>query len=462
MVTDKTVPKPRVLEPDQMRSAMGILGVINSDPAVKKDVETAFKAQPKVEYDLRFFSGEEEILEFLSYDLPEIVVVNFSDPKIDIEGVVSHIRDDKWILNFGIVGLYTGEKDTEENLIRKYKAINILTLLDSYRFRTHLMKSIQIIEENYQIIFQREFTKNLLDGAAGSFTIENDLLAVPLYAGIGATMLAQRGLINPDKKMHLQLALGELIVNAVEHGNCGISYDEKSMGMENGLSVVELVAEKCKDPLIRKKKVEFQWEIQKEKTFFVIRDEGQGFDVKAHLRKIATQDMMSLHGRGIKMASMLSTELRYNEKGNQVTLIIHHDSLVEYEVPVGFSGEQVVTVKKGDIVLRENEVGDYLYYIVSGRYSVFHNRKKVGSLSVQDIFMGEMAFLLNQRRSASIRADGPGKLIRLTGKALVGIIREYPHYGIFLSKLLAKRLVRSNDQNAVLMEKLKNSNRQEG
>jgi anti-sigma regulatory factor (Ser/Thr protein kinase) len=434
---------------------MGVLGVVNSDPVVKKDVEIAFKAQSRVEYDLRFFSDEAEILEFLSYDLPELVIVNFSDPKIDIEGVMSHIRDDKWILNFGIVGLYTGEKDTEENLIEKYKAINVLTLMDNYRLRTHLMKSIQIIEENYQIIFQREFTKNLLDGAAGSFTIDNDLLAVPLYAGIGATMLTQRGLINPDKKMHLQLALGELIVNAVEHGNCGISYDEKTMGMENGFSVVELVAEKCKDPLIRKKKVEFQWEIQKEKTFFVIRDEGIGFDVRAHLKKIATQDMMSLHGRGIKMASMLSTELKYNEKGNQVTLIIQHDPSVEYEVPVGFSGEQVVTVKKGDIVLREDEPSDYLYYISSGTYSVFHNLKKVGSLSPQDIFMGEMAFLLNQRRSASVQADGPGKLILLTRKAFVNIIREYPHYGIFLSKLLAKRLVRSNDRNAELMRHIK-------
>ncbi|MDR1618762.1 MAG: ATP-binding protein [Treponema sp.] len=434
---------------------MGILGVVNSDPVVKKDIEIAFKAQPKAEYDLRFFSDEGEILEFLSYDLPEIVIINFSDPEIDIEGVVAHIRDDKWILNFGIVGLYTGEKDTEENLIKKYKTINILTLLDNYRLRTHLMKSIQIIEENYQIIFQREFTKNLLDGAAGSFSIENDLLAVPLYAGIGTAMLTQRGLVNPDKKMHLQLALGELIVNAVEHGNCGISFDEKTMGMENGLSVVELVAEKCKDPLIRKKKVEFQWEIQKAKTFFVIRDEGNGFDVKAHLRKIAVQDVMSLHGRGIKMASMLSTELQYNEKGNQVTLIIQHDPSVEHEVPVGFSGEQVVMVKRGDIVLREDEPSDYLYYISSGTYSVFHNLKKVGSLSPQDIFMGEMAFLLNQRRSASVQADGPGKLILLTRKAFVSIIREYPHYGIFLSKLLAKRLVRSNDRNAELMQRVR-------
>jgi CRP-like cAMP-binding protein len=402
-----------------------------------------------------FFSGQEEIREFLAYDLPELVVINFSDPGLDIDWLISLIRDDKWILNFGILGLYSAGQDMEEDLLKRCKAINVLAMLDYQRLRSHLIKSLHIIEQNYQLIFQREFSRNLLDGASGSFTIENDILAIPIYAGIGATILAQRGLINPDNKMHLQLALGELIVNAVEHGNCGVTYEEKTMGMENGLSVVELVAQRCKDPLIRNKKVEFLWDIHPEESIFVIRDEGKGFDVRAYLQKIAAQDKLSLHGRGIRMASALSTELKYNAKGNQVTLVIKHDTLVEQEIPAGFSKEQVVNVKKGDIVLREDEPSDYLYYIVSGKYSVFHNLKQVGTLSPQDIFMGEIAFLLNQRRSASVRAESTGKLILLTRKTFISIIREYPHYGIFLSKLLAKRLVRSNDQNAALMTKVR-------
>jgi anti-sigma regulatory factor (Ser/Thr protein kinase) len=440
---------------------MAVLGIINSDPDIKKIVETAFMAASGSGYDLKFLVEKDEILSFLSYEMPEIVIINFSDPVIDISKIIAHITGDRWMLNFGMVGLYSG-KDSEEKILEKYKAANLLTMLDNFRLRSHLVKTVQIIEQSYQIIFQREFTRDLLDGVSGSFTIENDVLAIPLYAGMGAMLLTQRSLIDPDKKMHLQLALGELIVNAMEHGNCGISYEEKTAALEKGISVVELVAERCKDPAIRGKKVEFLWDIGRYITTFVVRDEGPGFDVEAHLEKIARQDALSLHGRGIRMAQIFSSELRYNEKGNEVTIVIKHDEAVEHEVPLGFSKEQILSVNTGDMVLRENETGDYLYYIVSGRYSVFHNRKKVGSLSVQDIFMGEMAFLLNQRRSASVRADGPGKLIRLTRKALVSIIREYPHYGLFLSKLLAKRLVRSNDQNSILLERLRNLNKQDG
>ncbi|MDR1307723.1 MAG: cyclic nucleotide-binding domain-containing protein [Treponema sp.] len=436
---------------------MSILGIINSNSEIRKRVERAFQENPGHNYDLLFLNQEDEILEFLNYALPELVVINFSDTSVKVNEIISHIQNDKWILNFGIIGLFSSEQDQEEELLKKYKAANVLTLLDNFRLRTHLVKNIQIIEQNYQIIFQREFTKNLLDGASGSFVIENDLLAVPLYSGIGATILAQRGLINPDSKMHLQLALAELIVNAIEHGNCGISYDEKTEALNEGISPVDLIAERCRDPEIQAKKVSLLWEIKPDRSVFIIHDEGRGFDVKAHLEKVANQDQYSLHGRGIQMASGLSHELKYNAKGNQVALIIRHDVSVEHEVPIGFSNEQIVTVKKGDTVLKEGEPSDYLYYISSGTYEVIHNDKPVGSLSPQDIFMGEMSFLLNQRRSATVRASSPGKLILLTQKNFITVIREYPHYGIFLSKLLAKRLVRSNEQTAARLSAAANT-----
>jgi anti-sigma regulatory factor (Ser/Thr protein kinase) len=440
---------------------MASVGIINSDPDLKKRLEDSFASESPQdngqERDLKFFTDENEILDFFNYDLPEIVIINFSDPRINIDSIMNRIRADSRLLDFGVVGLYHDEKNTENQLLAKYHFINILTMLDNYQIRSHICKVIQIIEQNYQIIFQREFNQNLLNEMHGSFIIENDILAIPIYASMGTMLLSLRGLIDTDKKMSLQLALSELIVNAVEHGNCGITYDEKTAAMDRGLSVVELVAEKCKDPVIQAKRVELLWSIGNESTSFVIRDEGKGFDVRAHLKKIAAQDLMSLHGRGIKMASMYAGELRYNDIGNQVTMTIRHDAHVEQAVPVGFAHERVQIVKQGDIVLREDEPSDYLYYIVSGTYSVYHNLKKVGSLSPQDIFMGEMSFLLNQRRSASVRADGPGKLILLTRKNFVSIIRSYPHYGIFLSKLLAKRLVRSNDRNAELLEKISKS-----
>jgi CRP-like cAMP-binding protein len=64
--------------------------------------------------------------------------------------------------------------------------------------------------------------------------------------------------------------------------------------------------------------------------------------------------------------------------------------------------------------------------------------------------MGEMSFLLNHRRSASVVAEDSGKLIRISRKSFVQAMKNYPHYGIFLSKLLAQKLARSNVQLTAL------------
>ncbi|MCL2210854.1 MAG: ATP-binding protein [Treponema sp.] len=425
---------------------MSILGIINSDPEIRQSIEFTFKN--KNDQDLLFLIQNDEIIEFIKYTMPELVVINFSDPVIKIDKIIRQIKNDRLIFNFGIIGIFDSSKRREEELLEKYKSINVLAMLDNYCIRSHLLKSIEIIEQNYQLIFQKEFTKTFLEGACGKFIIDNDVRAVPLYASIGATILSQRGLINSDRKMHLQLALIELIMNAIEHGNCGISYEEKTKSMEEGVSSLDLITEKCKDPAVKKKKVYFNWDIKPDKTTFVIRDEGKGFDVKSLLKEIKNQDNFSLHGRGIKMAKKLSSKLRYNDKGNQATMVVNHDKLIENDVPAGFKQEKVIKVRKGQVVIKEGDSSDYLYYISSGTFEVLHNGAKVGSLSAHDIFMGEMSFLLNQRRSATIKATSAGKLIQMTQKTFINIIREYPHYGIFLSKLLAKRIVRSNEQAA--------------
>lgn len=432
---------------------MNLIGVLSSDPNINKLIAVEFETKIEGQYDLRFPGTREDILEFFNFELPEIVIINFTDPNIDMTEIVTHLKSDAWLHNFGILGLFEQAKASEEDVLEDLGDVNVLAMLNHSRISSHIVKSVQIIDQNRQIIFQRELSDKLFDRALGSFIIDNDPLAVSIYAGIAATTLAQRGFILPEKKMHLQLALSELLINAIEHGNCDITFDEKTDFLEKGLSVVELVSEKCKQPETAARRVFFEWEIHADSTRFFIRDEGTGFDVLGLNEKLNQEGDLSLHGRGIRMARALAEKLYYNEVGNEVTLIYAHDSSVHKETPRGFTGEEVLYVNKGDIIMREGESSDFLYYISSGRYSVFHRNKHIGMLHPTDIFMGEMSFLLNNRRSATIRAEQSGKLIKISRKSFVSVVKEYPHYGIFLSKLIARKLVRANIRNVQLQGK---------
>ncbi|MFP4564654.1 MAG: cyclic nucleotide-binding domain-containing protein [Spirochaetia bacterium] len=430
---------------------MSLIGVISTDEELNTIIREEFESTPDGEYILRFPEEEKDILELLNFDLPEIVIINFADRVIPLEKLLSLIQEDAWLHNFGIIGIYNQDEGTEEEIQERYKDLNILAMIDPPRLRSHVVKCAQIIEQNRQIIFHRELEDKLMERASGSFTIENDVLAVSVYASIAATILLQRGLIKADSKMHLQLCLSELIINGVEHGNCGITFEEKSEALERGLSMVELVEEKCQSPEVAEKRVHFEWEIRRDASQFIIRDEGQGFDVRGLQRKIREEGPYSLHGRGIRMARMFAHKLYYNTKGNVVVLIIRHERAAVRGTPAGFSGEEAVTVHPGEVIFDEGESSDFLYYIASGRFAVFYNDMKVGTLGPEDIFVGEMSFLLNNRRSATVRASTEGKLVKISRRAFVTVIKEYPHYGIFLSKLLARKLVRANNRNSAVL-----------
>ena len=157
-----------------------------------------------------------------------------------------------------------------------------------------------------------------------------------------------------------------------------------------------------------------------------------------------TPSLEEAHGRGIALSKSLVSDLRYNDKGNEVSFDIQNIRNVSNTVPGIMIPFKAVEYKKHDIICRQNEPSNDLYFIVSGRYGVYANRKLISVLTPNDMFIGEMAFLLNDRRSATIMAAEDGKLIRIPKTQFLNLIRKNPHYGLFLSKLLAQRVIRQN------------------
>lgn len=122
----------------------------------------------------------------------------------------------------------------------------------------------------------------------------------------------------PEKRV---LGLTELMVNAVEHGNLGISYHEKSALHKRGEWVAEVARRLAlAEHADRHATVEFTrlaGEIH-----FLIRDQGEGFDPRAFM-KIDPERVFDSHGRGIAMANMFSfDEVRYLGKGNEVLAML--------------------------------------------------------------------------------------------------------------------------------------------
>jgi CRP-like cAMP-binding protein len=149
------------------------------------------------------------------------------------------------------------------------------------------------------------------------------------------------------------------------------------------------------------------------------------------------------------MTKGFTRNLRFNETGNEVSFEIAYQDDLSVVTPGVFRFMESQDVNGGQIIFNYGEPSDYLYYIVKGQYEVIVNNRVVSSLSPDDIFMGEMSFLLNNRRSATVKAQTAGKLIRISKKDFVEAIRRKPQYALFLSRLLAQRIQRLNERTSV-------------
>ncbi|MCC6746117.1 MAG: response regulator [Deltaproteobacteria bacterium] len=117
----------------------------------------------------------------------------------------------------------------------------------------------------------------------------------------------------------LSLALRELLLNAMEHGNLGLSYEDKSRALEAG-ALDRLLADRLKQPAYRDRRTTVSARRRDDELELEVTDEGNGFDWQSLPDPTDPANFLSDHGRGVLLARLSVDEIAYNERGNRVTV----------------------------------------------------------------------------------------------------------------------------------------------
>lgn len=118
----------------------------------------------------------------------------------------------------------------------------------------------------------------------------------------------------------IRVGISEMLTNSIEHGNLGITADEKFKATESG-TYYDLLNERLNNPEISKKLTHINIDYRDKVLTVKIKDEGKGFDTSRLPDPTDSEHLLKLHGRGIFITRMYFTEIKYNKKGNEVTLI---------------------------------------------------------------------------------------------------------------------------------------------
>lgn len=94
----------------------------------------------------------------------------------------------------------------------------------------------------------------------------------------------------------------------------------------------------------------------------------------------------------------------------------------------------------GTEVFKEGEVSRHIFYIALGHFVVDKGGEKIAEITEEDQFVGEISFLLNTPRTATVTAMTDSMLMAIPAEVFEKTLSENPKFGMELAKLLAKRL----------------------
>ncbi len=254
--------------------------------------------------------GEEAISLFRSR-APLVVVSDVKMPRMDGLTLLTEIRK---IDRGAAVILMTGQGNEE-------------TLLDALRGgATNFFKKPFVVRELTDEI--RRVVSFRLEAARSSLfspwlVEETKSFELPpgeiLYFPIINQISLQLPCLLPEEDiLNIKIGIEEMITNAVEHGNLGISFEDKSAAIQNG-RFAELVAERMRDGERSRRRVFITSHLTPELFEVTVRDEGEGFNWRK-LPEVAPENLLAFNGRGILLTRIYFDEVVFNEKGNEVTL----------------------------------------------------------------------------------------------------------------------------------------------
>lgn len=248
----------------------------------------------------------------------DVVLLDRMMPRMDGMAVLHKMSEDETLKHIPVI--FQTAMSSKEDILEGMSAGAFYYLTKPYE--EDMLLSVVSRALRDRAIFKRldqcrENTERmmvLLDNALFHFKTLNDARNI-------ASLLSNT-FPDPDRAF---MGIKELMINAIEHGNLEISYDEKSrLNLEQGWEAEVHRRQQLSEYRERYATVSFR----REGSCYslTISDDGDGFDWQQFIEFDATR-VLDNHGRGIAIAKNLSfSDLVYTDGGSTVTAIYNCDT----------------------------------------------------------------------------------------------------------------------------------------
>ncbi len=165
-----------------------------------------------------------------------------------------------------------------------------------------------------------------LDETRSRFTLPNDeTLVAPLIQRLEEVVF-EMGICGRAELIRVAVALREAIVNAIDHGNLEL---DSELRQDDERIYHRLGDERREQSPYRERRVRINVGVTRSEATFVIRDEGPGFDISKLPDPDDPANLCRIGGRGVMLIRTMMDDVRFNETGNEITLVKRRQTPVQ-------------------------------------------------------------------------------------------------------------------------------------
>ncbi len=257
-------------------------------------------------------NGKEALLE-IGRSIPDLVITDLFMPELDGLELVRQLRASHPRLPVILV-TSRGNEEIAAQALRRGAA--------SYVPKSDLPSALgDAVAEVLDAVGQVRERRRLMNGLAhleASFTLENDRDAFqPLIAFLQEQMWLVN-LCDESELTRVGVAVGEALINAAEHGNLEL---ESQLRETDRAQYLEQAAARRAIAPYDQRRVWVSLRIDREQASITVRDQGKGFDPHSVPDPTDPQNLLKASGRGVMLMRTFLDEVRYNDSGNEVTMV---------------------------------------------------------------------------------------------------------------------------------------------
>lgn len=263
-------------------------------------------------WQVSFAENGQLALDQLSVAKPDLVVTDLTMPELNGLELVQAIHQ-----QYPEVPVILMTARGSEELAVQALQIGAASYVPKRTLATQLASTARRVLSTARECRDRNVLLSRLVRSEHEFELESDLSLTSALVGYLQQLLALNGICTEAARLRVGIALEEALSNAYYHGNLALdgTLRETDFG-----GYYALEKQRSADPAFRSRKIRVIARLDHDSAEFIVEDEGAGFDPSGLPDPNDPANLDRASGRGLVLMRTFMDEVRFNSRGNAVTL----------------------------------------------------------------------------------------------------------------------------------------------